>query len=425
MRKTSSKRGANSLAITVALGGTDAVAMRKQVLEIGTSRIDVAYELVNGTDVLVTLTMVFPLPEYGGLTEPDDDFRGEQPANFSLLIDGLASPFANHVSARFKADDSTALVDVTAVLRETGLDDAQIALLPGPFKISGRDISAFDPAQSRQASAVTRGQVDALRARGLLREDPHLRESDTLSYPAWRVRIVYAWTLTFPPGKTVSVRHSYAPFLGSGITQSWIPDDRAFSAKVLRDEFCASPGLIHRLERSAPRDAAPLWGGTGSYILKTANTWRGPIRDFTLRLRKSSLEESISLCFPGQFKKVDALTLEAKIADLRLPRTCGYAFWQPEARARSCPKRIPMRPSFGAPHPRDCGIAQTEGALRQGVDPGLKLASPLPVVIVKAVPLARDRVVVKGAAVDVDGASFEFQNESPIAMMKGAVTYRA
>ena len=60
---------------------------------------------------------------------------------------------------------------------------------------------------------------------------------------AWRVRIVYAWTLTFPPGKTVSVRHSYAPFLGSGITQSWIPDDRGFSAKALRDEFCASPGL--------------------------------------------------------------------------------------------------------------------------------------------------------------------------------------
>ncbi|MBO3715289.1 MAG: DUF4424 family protein [Candidatus Accumulibacter sp.] len=218
MRKTSSKRCGNSLAISVALGGTDAVAMRQEVLEIGTSRIDVAYELVNETDVPVTLPMVFPLPEYGGLTEPDDDFRGGQPANFSLLIDGLASPFANHVSARFKADDSTALVDVTAVLRETGLDDAQIALLPGPFKISGRDISAFDPAQSRQASAVTRGQVDALRARGLLREDPHLRESDTLSYQAWRVRIVYAWTLTFPPGKTVSVRHSHAPFLGSGIT---------------------------------------------------------------------------------------------------------------------------------------------------------------------------------------------------------------
>lgn len=165
MRKTSSKRCGNSLAITVALGGTDAVAMRKEVLEIGTSRIDVAYEFVNETDVLVTLPMVFPLPEYGGQSEPDDDFRGEQPANFSLLIDGLASPFASHVSALFKADDSTALVDVTAVLRETGLDDAQIALLPGAFKISGRAISAFDPAQSRQASAVTRAQLDALRAR--------------------------------------------------------------------------------------------------------------------------------------------------------------------------------------------------------------------------------------------------------------------
>jgi hypothetical protein len=120
----------------------------------------------------------------------------------------------------------------------------------------------------------------------------------------------------------------------------------------LRDEFCASPGLIHRLERSAPRDAAPLWGGTGSYIPKTANTWRGPIRDFTLRLRKSSLEESISLCFPGQVENVDALTLEAKIADFAPAADLRIRFLATVSQGALLPYADPDAALFGGAAPQ-------------------------------------------------------------------------
>jgi hypothetical protein len=46
----------------IAYGKTDAVVMRKEVLEISPRRIEVAYEFVNETKSPVTLTVAFPLP---------------------------------------------------------------------------------------------------------------------------------------------------------------------------------------------------------------------------------------------------------------------------------------------------------------------------------------------------------------------------
>lgn len=347
--------GAVGVGGVMTLGRTDAVAMRSEVLEISTRRIDVDYEFVNETGNPVTLPVLFPLPEYGGLSEPDDDWRGGQPANFSVLIDGVASPFTTHVSALLATEDASAPRDVTTVLRQIGLDDRQIALLPGAFTIAGQDISTFDPATSRRAPAVTRSQLKALRTRGLLREDPHLREPDTPNHPAWKVRIVYAWTVTFPPGKPVSVRHAYAPFFGSGITQSWLADDGGASAKALRDEFCADPGLIRRLERSTSPAATPIWGATVGYILTTANTWAGPIRDFTLRLKKSSEDETISLCFPGQFKKLDALTLESRIANFVPAADLRVRFLATGRQGARLPYTNPDAPRFGGAAPLGLG----------------------------------------------------------------------
>jgi hypothetical protein len=56
-----------------------------------------------------------------------------------------------------------------------------------------------------------------------------------------------------------------------------------------------------------------LAGTIVDYILMTANTWKDGIRDFTLRLRKESPAEVISLCFPAEFMRVDARTLESHL----------------------------------------------------------------------------------------------------------------
>lgn len=51
------------------------------------------------------------------------------------------------------------------------------------------------------------------------------------------------------------------------------------------------------------------------YILTTANSWGSPIADFTLRLKKAKPSELVLLCFPGQVRKVDPLTLEIQLKD--------------------------------------------------------------------------------------------------------------
>jgi len=47
--------------------------------------------------------------------------------------------------------------------------------------------------------------------------------------------------------------------------------------------------------------------------LKTANTWKNGIDDFTLRIHKGNPDELISFCFPGQFKKIDDTTFESHL----------------------------------------------------------------------------------------------------------------
>ena len=46
------------------------------------------------------------------------------------------------------------------------------------------------------------------------------------------------------------------------------------------------------------------------YILGTGRNWKGTTGKFTLRIRKDSAEQIVSLCFPGKPRKADAELLE-------------------------------------------------------------------------------------------------------------------
>ncbi|MBI5786314.1 MAG: DUF4424 family protein [Rhodocyclales bacterium] len=293
----------------VAYGKTDAVAMRTEVLEISTSRIDVAYEFVNESSEPVTLSVVFPLPPYGAML-PSPGWGG-QPPNFSLTIDGEARQFEVGIRATNEWSDARPRgADVTNELKLIGLSPQQIAVFPGAFDKPGTTFSMFEGKRAF-ALPVTPVQRRKLIAAGLLVPDPGGLLDAEADFPAWEAHITYAWTITFPPGKIVSVKHSYAPFLTLGGGAD------LYAAYIRRDslkDFCASPVLVNRLQQLiAPHESMP--GTQVRYILKTANTWKGPIKSFTLRLKKSSPKEFISLCFPGDFVKVDALTLESRLED--------------------------------------------------------------------------------------------------------------
>jgi hypothetical protein len=120
----------------------------------------------------------------------------------------------------------------------------------------------------------------------------------------------YVWLLRIPADRTVQVVHVYRP-LASGGEVGWPDEDR------LRDAFCADDAFIRAWKALKPsldfRGYTGVPGAVFDYALKTANTWNGPIRDFTLRLKKGSPYEIVSLCFPGTFRRVDPLTLEVHL----------------------------------------------------------------------------------------------------------------
>jgi hypothetical protein len=294
----------------IAYGRTDKVTMRKEVLEIGTDRIGVAYEFVNESDAPVTLPIVFPLPPYGAGT-PSPDYSG-QPSGFSLTIDSKARPFTTSVHAVVRDQKGGEGKDVTHLLTAAGLTQEQIALFPGAFRNSEVDISPFRSPNAKKVQAVSSEQLKELRALGLLELNPNTNQ-DFFDFPRWSVHIAYHWIVTFPPKKVVSISHSYEPFLGLGSTQFLSPSNTKHEKK-LRDLFCSSPSLIKQLKSATPNDES-IPGATISYILTTANTWNGPIRDFTLRIRKSKPDEVISLCFPGQFTKTNSSTFESHLKD--------------------------------------------------------------------------------------------------------------
>ncbi len=46
------------------------------------------------------------------------------------------------------------------------------------------------------------------------------------------------------------------------------------------------------------------------YILGTGRNWKGPIGVFTLRIEKDSPDQLVSLCLPGELRKVDSTSYE-------------------------------------------------------------------------------------------------------------------
>jgi len=303
--------GQRGLGGVIVLGKTNEVSMRKEVLEISANQVSVEYEFVNEGNVEVTLPVVFPLPPYSAI-QPSNSWAG-QPRGFKVLIDGAESPFVTHLRAIAQLGKS-GKEDVTEKIRRTGLTPEQIAHFPGAFP--DNDISPFSPTV-KKATRINQKQMAILRKLKLVADGP----SGETDYPIWDAVVTYSWNVSFPPGKPVRVAHVYTPFRAGGANASL----SSYEVENLRTRFCADDAYISKVRQALKRQAqltregrSIVYGMAGTvvdYILTTANTWKGPIRDFTLRLKKSAPEEIISLCFPGDFKKIDALTLESHISD--------------------------------------------------------------------------------------------------------------
>jgi hypothetical protein len=276
---------------------TDAIAMKKEVLNVSHQLISVDYEFLNESTSEVEETIVFPLPAYSAMQQDWDTYYG-QPNGFSIDVDGKPVRFQSVVRALRKD------VDVTAQLKKLGLSDAQIAYHPSfDDKLEVPPLSAQQEAQLAKLKLYGKGQHGQ-------------------TGPLWEVQVNYVWQQKFPANKPVRVHHQYRPFYSGGPGEWTMNEDT-------RKQYCADAAFLKSWNRLAQGDE-PEWktvpAAKVSYILKTGNTWKNGIEDFTLNLVKSKPSELVSLCFPGTFKKIDANTYQVRLRNFRPTQDLGVYF---------------------------------------------------------------------------------------------------
>ena len=278
------------------------IVMAKEVLTISPQKVVVDYDFRNDTDVAVTTEVAFPIPPY-------DNSPDQYPpkvlsfSDFKLIIGGAHVKVAEEARAFLKGRE------VTSVLKAANIDIATF----GHW-----DSDNETPEDFNRLSKIDQGRLVRL----------HLFDSDD-PRGNWTVYLQYHWTQVFRPHSTTHIQHEYSPVGGSELMPR-VTIEKALGVKTrpagsaatpedskLLSSFCPDAGILHAVEKSMSTadeaDASfahPFWV---DFILKSANTWRQPIEDFTLTVERGAADESgnttlVSFCSPqnAPVKKLDA-----------------------------------------------------------------------------------------------------------------------
>lgn len=285
---------ANDAVGTVAAGGivlrkTHAIAMKKEVLNVGHEWITVDYEFLNESGADVEETVIFPMPAYPAAQQVADTYYG-QPGGFKVTVDGKP------VQARTEVRALLGRKDVTAQLKNAGLSEAQIAY--GDHFGDKVKVAPLSERQQRQLETL-----------GLFGT-----ESTGEPAPQWDVQVNYVWQQAFPANRIVRVHHAYRPMVGTG------PGEWVLTPETEK-QYCMDAAFLkswHRLAtKEGDRQFDYLPASKVAYVLRSGNSWKRGIEDFTLNIVKSDPGELVSLCFPGTVRKIDATTFQVKLRNFQ------------------------------------------------------------------------------------------------------------
>ncbi len=264
--------GAASLAAGgIQLRSEPSISMEKERLTIGLKKVEVEYEFLNGASADITTEVAFPIPRYqcdGAV--PDPHFR-----DFKVWVDGSPVAFQTSLRAFVNGDEKTKL-----------LTDAKLSTDTIEIDIA----KCYEPDKNNEIGRLPSSARKKLTQAGLIDEDGN---------PRWTVEKIYHWSMTFPSQKIVHVRHEYSPVVG----QSQVPE--GYFKPVIQNllgkgdsagldghppeiveqyahmfrNACADVPAVEGFEARPESGLAVHWV---DYILTTANTWKTPIKDFTL-----------------------------------------------------------------------------------------------------------------------------------------------
>ena len=311
---------------------TDAVAMEEEALAIGIDKVAVDYTFRNTTDQDVTGEVIFPLPPVGvwsgyeAMMNLPEDLTQEDLVGFTATVDGQPVQVT---------------IDRIAVIEE-GWDQ------PNPpskqYDNPGRDVTAdlarlgipltLDYMAVREALlSFPQDKRNELAALGLA----EYYEGDPASdippdvYGAWAIVTRYHWTQTFPAGAVVRISHSYTNRPPGGLFY-WSDPPEDYQTD-LRDQYCIDEGTSKAIAKALKNPEGDEFGNYGtayniSYVLRTANSWAGPIGKFTLTLDKGAPGNVISLCADG-VKKTGPTTFVVERTDYSPDRDLEVLIVQP------------------------------------------------------------------------------------------------
>lgn len=302
-RPALSNDGFGGLSATgLTFGQTEAVAMLEEDLYISPTKVKVAYVFENQTDQDVTGEVIFPLPPislaalyYSPFNLPVDhnrpnflDFKAMVAGqNVAVTLDRLAviEPAAEEGRpSSFQYD--TPGQDITAELKALNL----------PITL---DEAVLEPAILALGPEMLQEFAD----KGWLEYYPAEGDRPDQIVPLWSLVMRYHWTQTFPAGEKLAIAHEYDN-LPSGGLMGWedpLPD---YMAEYV-DKYCVDAGTSRALTKAtAYKDTEGNSYSMGSayqisYVLRTANSWAGPIDRFRLTVDKAAPENVVSLCADG------------------------------------------------------------------------------------------------------------------------------
>ncbi|MBN8631347.1 MAG: DUF4424 family protein [Rhodobacterales bacterium] len=311
---------------------TEAVAMEEERLFIGIDTVAVDYVFRNLTDKDVTGEVIFPLPPvavwsgYEAMMNLPEDLSQPDLVGFTAMVDG--QPVA-------------VTIDRIAVV-EDGYDEANPP--SKQYDNPGRDVTAE---LERLGIPLT---LDYMAVREVLLGLPEERRQEVAElglaeyyegdaandippdvWGAWSIVTRYHWTQDFPAGQVLKVSHSYTNRPPGGLFY-WTDPPEDYQT-TLADQYCIDGGTSKAMAKALKNPQGDEAGNYGtawniSYVLRTANSWAGPIGRFTLTLDKGDPKNVISLCAEG-VRKTGPTTFVVEKTDYTPERDLEVLIVQP------------------------------------------------------------------------------------------------
>ncbi len=251
-------------------------------------KVTAEYEFLNNTDQAVTIPIAFPLPDdwCGASISPYAKFA---PSLFHVWVEGQEIKYATEARA-FRSDEyGNVGKDYTTLFREFGIA----------------------PESCKANESISQAKRTKLLTLGLLHRDTNAA--------SWAVRRKYYWTQTFPPGKSTRIKVEYPAqmgysdvYLGKGWDQNLVQATEGLWKSEL-SHTCGGARLQKKVaaELSEPEGFAKVYWL--DFVLVTANSWNGPIKDFVLTVNTSN--PHVSFCWDGPVKRPDARHVVATAHD--------------------------------------------------------------------------------------------------------------